>query len=127
MAAKYVLILAAALGFAGGAVVGALVNQRVIPNTGRIVIVTPPPPPELELQFFQDENCTIVLTEINWGSIDPGETKAFPAYVKNVGDVPFTMNLSTQNWDPADAEFYIDATWDYNGTVVAETTTCLPL
>jgi len=117
VAAKYMLILAAALGFVAGAVVGALVNQQVIPNTGRIVIITPPPP-ELELQFFEDENCSIILTEINWCSKDPGEKKAFPAYVKNVGDVPFSMNLTTQNWYPVDAEAYLNATWDYNGTAV---------
>jgi hypothetical protein len=39
-------------------------------------------------------------------------------YVKNLGDVPFNMTLSIQNWDPAEGATYMTLSWNYaNHTV----------
>jgi len=73
----------------------------------------PPPPSELKLKVYQDAECTVALTEIDWGTLEPGDSENFFAYVKNLGDVPFTMTLSTENWDPTEAATYMTLSWDY--------------
>ena len=36
-------------------------------------------------------------------------------YVKNTGNVPMTLEPSTDEWSPLAAEMYIDLQWDYSG------------
>ncbi|MBS7640082.1 hypothetical protein KEJ12_00310 [Candidatus Bathyarchaeota archaeon] len=40
-------------------------------------------------------------------------------FIKNTGNVPITLSLSTEGWDPSNAGSYITLTWDYiSGTKV---------
>ena len=96
-----------------------LMKQHLIRNVGQIIIVTPPLPPELRLNVYEDENCTVALVEIDWGTVEPPDSKNLIAYVKNLGDVPFNMTLSTQNWDPAEGETYLTLSWDYADQTVS--------
>ena len=96
-----------------------LMRQVIISNVCNIVIVTPPPPPELKVKIYEDESCTIALTEIDWGTLNPPDSKSLTAYVKNYGDVPFNMTLSTQNWNPAEGGTYMTLSWNYTGQTVS--------
>ena len=96
-----------------------LMKQHLIRNVGQIIIVTPPPPPELKLNVYEDENCTVALAEIDWGTLEPPDSKNLIAYVKNLGDVPFNMTLSVQNWDPAEGATYMTLSWDYANQTVS--------
>jgi len=96
-----------------------LMKQYVIRNVCDIVIVTPPPPPELKLNVYEDENCTVPLTEIEWGTMEPPDSKNLMAYLKNLGDVSFNMTLGTQNWDPVEGETYMTLSWDYADQTVS--------
>lgn len=101
------------------AVLSPLMKQYLISNVCDIVIITPPPPPELKLKFYEDVDCTIALTQIDWGTLEPPDSKSRIAYVKNYGDVPFNMTLSTQNWNPAEGETYMTLSWDYTGQTIS--------
>jgi len=113
-----VLIAIAFVSIPIAAVLGPLMSQYIIRNVCDIVIVTPPPPPELKLKVYEDENCTVLLAEIDWGTLEPPDSKSRAAYVKNYGDVPFNMTLSVQNWDPAEGETYMTISWDYAGQTI---------
>ncbi len=67
------------------------------------------------VEVYVDPELTVRLTEINWGSVEPGESKTFPAYIRNAGNSPITLSLDTKNWEPANASSVIQVLWDYSG------------
>jgi len=67
------------------------------------------------VDFFQDQQCTTSLTAIDWGLVGPGSTHYKTAYCKNTQNVPVTMVLATENFNPSAAEPYIEGAWNYTG------------
>jgi len=70
------------------------------------------------LNAYWDSECTNEVTSISWGSIYPGGSTNVTIYLKNTGDVPMTLSLTTDSWDPSDAETYFTLTWDYSGVQI---------
>ena len=62
---------------------------------------------------FWDVNCTNVVTEIDWGLVEPGSHVNATIYLKNEGNAPITLSLDTENWNPSNASDYITLSWDY--------------
>ena len=67
----------------------------------------------LGIEAYADQGGTIPLTEIQWGLIGVGESKNYTLWVKPTGNVDVTLDLSTGNFDPPEAEQYTDLVWDY--------------
>jgi hypothetical protein len=65
---------------------------------------------------YSDSQCTQNLTSINWGITDPGTSTTHTVYVKNTGTETMTLQLSVNNWSPADSSDYITVTWDKQNT-----------
>jgi hypothetical protein len=70
------------------------------------------------VEVYVDPELTVRLTEINWGSVEPGESKTFTAYIQNDGNSPITLSLDTESWVPAIASSMIQVSWDYLGGTV---------
>jgi len=70
------------------------------------------------VEVYVNPELTVRLTEINWGSVEPGESKTFNAYIRNGGNSPMTLSLNTENWVPANASSMIQVIWDYSGGTV---------
>jgi len=68
-----------------------------------------------DLEAYWDSDCTNTVSSINWGTIYPGESKNVTIYIKNTGNVPLTLSLLTDNWNPSEAESYLTLSWNYNG------------
>ena len=68
---------------------------------------------------YSDYDCTTTLSSVNWGTLYPGDTETVVMYVKNTGNVPFTLDLSTAKWSSAEAEQHITLTWDYQAQELA--------
>jgi len=68
-----------------------------------------------DLDAYWDSACTDAVSSINWGTIRPGESKNVTIYLKNTGNVPLTLSLATDNWNPSNAGTYLSLTWDYSG------------
>jgi len=83
--------------------------------TGRGTIYVPP---TVKIGIYSDKNCTRILTEINWGTLNPGSTARYPAYIRNEGDVPVSLAMSTNNWNPPQARQYMALTWNYTGSSI---------
>jgi len=68
-----------------------------------------------DLEAYWDSECTNAVSSINWGTIYPGGSKNVTIYLKNTGNVPLNLSLSTDNWNPSNAGTYLTLTWDYSG------------
>ncbi len=68
-------------------VTGAIVYEL---NISGHVTITPTPVGEYSVQAFQDAACTTPLTDVDWGSLQAGQYKAIPLYVKNNGTQAIT-------------------------------------
>ena len=70
------------------------------------------------LEVYSNSECTIPLTAINWETLTPGESRPQTIYLKNTGNVPLTLSMTTTNWDPPSANGPITITWNKGGTVL---------
>jgi len=112
MMKKAFLIIALAVAFLLGSVSTFAVmewSQRVH-NVARVKVVG--------VGIYKDINFTVSVTEIDWGIIEPGESKNFSAYIVNESNVPLTLTIRTENWNPLNASSFMTLTWDYNGTQI---------
>ena len=88
-----------------GAVIGANITLSRIRNVGTVRAIG--------VEVYTDETLTSVLTEIAWGTLDPGESRSFNAWVKNTGNDEQKLVMWTESWDPVDAQNSISLSWDY--------------
>jgi hypothetical protein len=89
----------------GSAATLAVLNVQIpIPSAGLVVAVN--------VGVYSDSACTLNLTSIDWGSVYPGGSVSRTIYVKNTGNVPITLTMTTTAWNPASAAGQITVTWD---------------
>jgi hypothetical protein len=67
---------------------------------------------------YWNNNLTNSVTEINWGLLEPGDKKSFTIYIKNEGNAPLTLSMSTSNWNPPSVANYLTLTWSYTGQAI---------
>jgi len=83
----------------------ALTTERIIGNFGRIKTVN--------VGVYEESECLNVLTVIDWGVLEPSETKNKSCYLRNEANVPVVLNMTTLNWIPVNASDYIFLSWNY--------------
>lgn len=107
-----VIVLASVLAFVAGSVLTFALTQwtRRIPSTASLKVVG--------VGVYEDAACTISVTQINWGILEPGDTATFAAYIKNLSNVPITLTLQTEDWSPTNASNFITLSWDYDGSKI---------
>jgi hypothetical protein len=66
------------------------------------------------VEVYTDEKLTNPATFINWGYLLPGAKKTSTLYIKNEGNAPLTVYLSTKNWSPPTASNYLTLTWSFS-------------
>jgi len=71
------------------------------------------------VEVYADEVLSTVLTEIGWGTLNPGEVRSVEAWVKNTGNDAQKLVMWTENWNPAAAFDSITLTWDYGDSWIA--------
>ena len=82
-------------------------TSRTVQNTGTVKTVG--------VGVYWDSGCTSQVSSINWTVLEPGQRKNQTVYVKNTSNVPVTLSMITQNWNPTNASSYIACTWDSEG------------
>jgi hypothetical protein len=90
------------------------VSQVRIPASGDIKAVG--------LEVYSDPACTIPLVSIDWGLLNPGETKSVVCYLKSTSNVNASLSLSLAGWDPAHAEEFITLVWNRESAVITPDT-----
>ena len=86
--------------------------SQTVPLSGTINAVN--------LGVYSDSGCTQTVTALTVGTLNPGGTATQNVYVKNTGNVPETLTMTTNNWTPSGADSSITFTWNRENTVLAQ-------
>lgn len=74
-------------------------------NVGRISTIG--------LGLYSDSICTLNLTEIDWGTLSPGESAIAPCYAKNLGSTNINLTMIVGNWSSVEASNHLTLNWNY--------------
>jgi len=93
---------------------GLLTISQTISSSGTVTIVASP-----NIAVFSDSQCTQALNSIDWGAITPGESVSKTIYLKNTGDVPLTLVMTAENWNPSAASNSMALSWNKQNSILA--------
>jgi hypothetical protein len=102
-----------ALCILGGLLVGSIATYAALQWTYKITATVTIK--SVGVNVYSDPACTIPLVTIDWGMMEPGQSKNYSAYIKNESNVPVTMNMYAENWTPVNAKDFMAVTWSYDG------------
>ncbi len=87
-----------------------LSTNQTVPLNGSITAVN--------LAVYSDSACTQTVTSLNVGTLNPGATATQTVYVKNTGNVPETLTMTTANWNPTNASTSLTLSWNRQSYVL---------
>ncbi len=87
-----------------------LSTNQTVPLNGTINAVN--------LGVYSDSACTQAVTALNVGTLNPGGNATQTIYVKNTGNVPETLTMTPNNWNPLNATSSLTLTWNRQNTVL---------
>ena len=87
-----------------------LSTTKTVPLNGTITAVN--------LGVYSDSACTQTVTALNVGTLNPGGTATQTVYIKNTGNVPETLTMTTNNWNPTSASTSLTLTWNRQNTIL---------
>ncbi len=109
-AAVALIIYTLSLGILGPSVLAALSN-RTITNAGSVKTIG--------VGVYWDQALANAVSSINWGSIEPGLNVNKTVYIRNEGNAPATLSMTTSSWVPPGASSYMTLSWNYGGQTLA--------
>jgi hypothetical protein len=86
---------------------GLLATNQSIQNSGNLKTIG--------VVAYWDRACTNRVSNINWGTLEPGGVKSNTIYVKNNGTAAEVLSMATGNWAPANASTSISLSWNCTG------------
>lgn len=89
---------------------GLLNITQTVPTSGYVTAIN--------LGVYKDNSCSENLTNIDWGSLSPGDIIYKAIYVKNTGNSPVNIHMTTDSWNPIEANGPITLTWNQENTVL---------
>jgi len=92
------------------AVTGLLTASRTMSSSGTVKAIN--------VEVYWDSGLTDVVSEIDWGTIEPGVSVTAATYITNTGNTVMTLNMTYYGWVPAEAGNYITLSWDKEGVTV---------
>ena len=95
-----------------GVVVGAAITTYRISGRGNLLY-----PPKIGV--YAESACSTPVTQIDWGTLSPGDVGRKVVYIRNEGTGPVTLIMLTASWNPSQAQPYLACTWDYAGQAIA--------
>jgi hypothetical protein len=104
------MLVTVLIGIATAASIG--LTQRRIPSRGTVYVKV------LGVEVYWDLECMSMVTEIDWGVLEPSDVATKTLYIKNTGNAFITLSLTTENWTPVEAGTYITVTWDVEGSTL---------
>jgi hypothetical protein len=87
--------------------------NQTVPLDGTISTVN-----AVNLGVYSDSACTQTVTALTVGTISPGGTATQTVYIKNTGNIPETLTMTTNNWAPSSASSSLTLTWNRQNTVL---------
>jgi hypothetical protein len=96
---------------AAGAAMALLTTRKTISGSGSIKGVA--------IGVYWDLECTNVTSSLNFGMLEPGSSTTFTLYLENEGNSALTLNMTSKNWNPANATDYMTLTWNREGQLIS--------
>jgi len=96
---------------AATSVMALLATQKTLSGTGTIKAVG--------IGVYWDLPCTNATSSLNFGLLERGGSKNFTLYLKNNGNSPLTLSMTTQNWNPSTASSLMTLTWNREGQQIS--------
>ena len=87
---------------------GAVISSQSIRSGGTIT--------SMNVEIFSNNDCSQECNNIDWGIVTPGESITQTIYIKNNGNKPITLFMTTEEWTPTNASTYMNLTWDKDNT-----------
>ncbi len=91
-------------------------NRTATTETGTSGTINAGQLTSVNVEVYQDQACTQPLTFIDWGNITVGGSANKTLHIKNAGNVPITLNMTSKNWNPPHANKTMTVKWDKEGT-----------
>ena len=90
-----------------------LSNNQTVPLNGAVSTIN-----VVNLGIYSDSGCTQTVSALNVGTLSPGGTATQTVYVKNTGNIPETLTMTTNNWAPSSASSLLTLSWNRQNTVL---------
>ena len=100
-----------------GALAGSLVTYGLL--SGAVRVPSRAQVKSVGVDAFTDAECTMQLTMIDWGFLEPGQTKNCSAYLRSTSNVAITVWMTTEDWNPLNATSFIGCIWDAEGRQIS--------
>ena len=71
------------------------------------------------VNVYWDQQCTNVTDSLNFGEMEPDSSKNFTLHLRNEGNIPLTLSMTSENWNPSNATSYMLLTWNREGEQVS--------
>jgi len=71
------------------------------------------------VNVYWNQQCTNETDILNFGEMEPDSSKDFTLYLRNEGNIPLTLNMTSENWNPSSATSYMLLTWNREGEQVS--------
>jgi hypothetical protein len=108
---KFAVIAIAIVGiFLTATTAAVLSTNQTVPLNGTLNAIN--------LGIYSDSACTQTVTALNVGTLSPGGTATQTVYIKNTGNIPETLTMTTNNWAPSSASSSLTLTWNRQNTVL---------
>jgi len=62
---------------------------------------------------YWDSKCSNAVSSIDWSTLVPRSVKNILVYIRNEGEEPMYLILSTKNWNPPEASEYLNLRWNH--------------
>ena len=106
-----VLLLSVFLALVSGlAVSGLLTTSKTLSSTGSVKAIN--------VEVYWDDQCTLVVESIDWGTPELGDILSKMIYVKNTGNSQMILNMSCSGWDPVGVDSYLALSWNRDGAII---------
>jgi hypothetical protein len=105
------IVALAATGIFLTLVTAGLISTQTISSNGTISGVN--------VGVYTDSQCTQNCTAISWGTLYPGNSTTRTIYIKNTGNLPVTLTMTTGSWVPTTASSVLTLTWNRQNTVLS--------
>ena len=90
---------------------GLLFGTRTINNAGNIN--------SIGVGVYWENTCVNEIETIDWEYLEPGSVENVTIYIRNEGNIPMTLNVSTSSWNPAQTSVYVTLSWNREDSVVS--------
>jgi hypothetical protein len=89
---------------------GLLNITQTVPTSGHVTAIN--------LGVYADGSCSEKLTSMDWGSLSPGDIIYKAIYVKNMGNSPVNIHMTSDSWNPTEASNSVTLAWDKENAVL---------